>query len=397
MLTVPVIETDAPGVYGPEYWPDGVIESAVSGSNYTFVIEADVTAPTAALNTMPLRTLRYVSGPFVFPPDYFGLHFARYPTGSPLTTISGALSYSLVRSHDKEGLSWASMEPSSGSISWTTFDAFIAEHSAAGRDIIFTVFGSPTWASARPAETGAYGLGSAAEPASMTYLADFVTAVMERANGAITAIEVWNEPNNSTFYTGNKAQLALMTKTISDAARAVDAGVQVISSPVTNFSATAGGSAEVYLQQYLATSDGSGGVAADHVDIIGVHLYTPAGRTSNLVGIIANINTAIAAAGVSGKPIWDTESGIISPDAVEVSGTRYENLFARHALLTASLGIARACWYGFDYTNFGFSTRPDVQAARERFIATVAGQQLDYVLLRGNAVITRVGGTVLTY
>lgn len=396
MLTVPVIETDAPGVYGPEYWPDGIIEIAVSGSEYTFVTDADVAAPTAALNTMPLRTLRYVSGPFVFPPDYFGLHFARYPTGSPLTTISGALSYSLVRSHDKDGLSWASMEPTSGAITWTTFDAFISEH-AASRDIIFTVFGSPTWASARPAEAGAYGLGSAAEPASMTYLADFVTAVMERGGGAITAIEVWNEPNNSTFYTGNKTQLALMTKTIANAARAVDPTVQVISSPVTNFSATAGGSAEVYLQQYLATSDGSGGVAADHIDIIGVHLYTPAGRTSNLVDIISNINTAITSAGVSGKQIWDTESGIISPDAAEVSDVRYENLFARHTLLAASIGIARACWYGADYTNFGFSTRPDVQAARERFIATVAGQQLDYVLLRGNAVITRVGGTVLTY
>lgn len=397
MLTVPVVETNTSGVYGPQYWPDGIIETAVSGSNYTFVTEADVIAPTAALNTMPLRTLRYVSGPFTFPSDFFGLHFARYPTGSPLTIISGALSYSLVRSHDKEGLSWASMEPSSGSISWTTFDAFIAEHSAAGRDIIFTVFGSPTWASARPAEAGAYGLGSAAEPASMAYLSAFVTAVMQRANGAITAIEVWNEPNNSTFYTGNKTQLALMTKTIAAAARAVDAGVQIISSPVTNFSATAGGSAEVYLQQYLATSDGSGGVAADHVDIVGVHLYTPAGKTSQLVDIIANINTAITTAGVSGKEIWDTESGIISPDAVEVSDVRYENLFARHALLASALGISRSCWYGFDYTNFGFSTRSDVQAARERFIATVAGQQLDYVLLRGNAVITRVGGTVLTY
>jgi hypothetical protein len=397
MLTVPVIETDAPGVYGPEYWPDGIIEIAVSGSEYTFVTDADVAAPTAALNTMPLRTLRYVAGPFVFPENFFGLHFARYPTGNPLTAISGALSYSLVRSHDKEDLSWASMEPTSGAITWTTFDAFIAEHSAAGRDIIFTVFGSPTWASARPAEAGAYGLGSAAEPASMTYLADFVTAVMERANGAITAIEVWNEPNNSTFYTGNKAQLALMTKTISDAARAVDAGVQVISSPVTNFSATAGGSAEVYLQQYLATSDGSGGVAADHVDIIGVHLYTPSGRTSTLVDIIANINTAVTTAGAAGNPIWDTESGIISPDAVEVSGTRYENLFARHALLAASLGIARACWYGFDYTNFGFSTRPDVQAAREAFTAAVAGKEIDFIVTRGNSVIARVGGELLTY
>lgn len=397
MITVPVVETDTPGVYGPQYWPDNIIELSVSDADYTFVTELDIASPTVALNTAPLQALRYVSGPVTFPPDYFGLHFARYPTGNPLTTISGALSYSLVRSHDKEGLSWASMEPTSGAITWTTFDAFIAEHSGAGREIIFTVFGSPTWASARPSEAGAYGLGSAAEPASMTYLADFVTAVMNRANGAITAVEVWNEPNNSTFYTGNKTQLVLMTKTIADAARAVDSGVQVISSPVTNFSVTVGASAELYLQQYLATSDGSGGVAADHVNIIGVHLYTPAGRTSSLIDIIGNINTAITAAGVSGKQIWDTESGIISPDAVEVSDVRYENLFARQALLSAALGISRSCWYGFDYTNFGFSTRPDVQAARERFIATVSGQQLDYVLLRGNAVITRVGGTVLTY
>lgn len=397
MITVPVVETDTLGVYGPEYWPDGIIELSVSDADYTFVTELDIALPTVALNTMPLQTLRYVSGPVTFPADYFGLHFARYPTGNPLTTISGALSYSLVRSHDKEGLSWASMESSSGSISWTTFDAFIAEHSAAGRDIIFTVFGSPTWASARPAEAGAYGLGSAAEPASMAYLSAFVTAVMQRANGAITAIEVWNEPNNSTFYTGNKTQLALMTKTIADAARAVDAGVQVISSPVTNFSVTAGASAELYLQQYLATSDGSGGVAADHVDIIGVHLYTPAGRTSSLIDIIGNINTAITAAGVSGKQIWDTESGIISPDAVEVSDIRYDNLFARQALLSASLGISRSCWYGYDYLNYGFSTRQDVQEERERFIAAVTGQPLDYVLLRGNTVITRIAGEVLMY
>lgn len=71
--------------------------------------------------------------------------------------------------------------------------------------------------------------------------------------------------------------------------------------------------------------------------------------------------------------------------------------FARHALLAAALGVKRACWYGFDYVSFGFSTRPDVQAERERFISAVSGQAIDYVLLRGNAVIAGVGGKVLAY
>lgn len=397
MITSAQIETDEPGVFGPAEWPAGIVELAVSAGQYHFTTADDVSHPSVEVETMPVRAIRYVSGPFTFPADFFGLHFARYPTGSPVTVPQPGLSYSTVRSHDKNGLTWASINPSDGVFYWDTLDAWVAAHSAAARDMIFTVFGTPTWASARPSESGVYGLGSRAEPASMSSLSAFVAAVAARYPGQIKYWEVWNEPNNATFYSGTRAKLVEMAVAIKTAAKSADATCKIIGPAVTNFSETPNQSAETYFRDLLGTTDGASGTLVSHVDIIGVHLYVPGGDMRKLIGIISNIKSACAANGAGLLPIWDTESGVISPVFAETTAVKRRKLFARQQIIAASLGIERSCWYGYDYASYGFADDADFFEYREALIRAVAGRQIDHVVLvRGEAYVS-VGGNVLIF
>ncbi len=63
-----------------------------------------------------------------------------------------------VRSHDLAGgkARWQYIQPSDNTWDWVDLDAWVNAHYAAGRDILFTLFGTPSWASARPTERNAY-------------------------------------------------------------------------------------------------------------------------------------------------------------------------------------------------------------------------------------------------
>lgn len=377
-----------PSVYAPEQLPrlDDIIELSVTGLQYKITTLDDVKSPSGDVNNMPMRAIRFVKGQFTFPEKFFGLHFARFPTGNPVTVPMDGMSYSIVRSHDKNGLSWASLNPSEGVYFWDTLDSWVEEHHSNDRDMIFTVFGTPTWASARPLESGAYGLGSRSEPLNMSSLTTFITAVSQRYSGKIKFWEVWNEPNNNTFYTGTRSKLVEMAVAIKNVVKYQDSTSKIISPAVTNFSDLPNQSAETYLRDLLATSDGAGGNLTNHIDILGVHLYVPGGDLRKLVGIIENIKSACDANQISNIPIWDTESGIIAPDFSATNKEKRKRLFARQQILSAAMGIEKSCWYGYDYASYGFSNDVDFFNYREWLIKTFSGKVLNSVVIYRNEV-----------
>jgi hypothetical protein len=83
---------------------------------------------------------------------------------------------------------------------WQELDFVIKTHAAAGRDIYFTIYGTPSWAARAPFIMSQGGVAPSAPVANTEDLALFVKALIARYNYAgspapIRYLEVWNEPN----------------------------------------------------------------------------------------------------------------------------------------------------------------------------------------------------------
>ena len=116
-----------------------------------------------------------------------------------IATPNAAFDYSMVRTHDGYGSTWNHIQPSRGVWNWDLFDIVYNTHTANGKQILFTIFGTPLWAAARPYELiSAYG-GTAAEPEDMDDYVNFLSAVALRYP-LIKHYEVWNEAE-FTYYT----------------------------------------------------------------------------------------------------------------------------------------------------------------------------------------------------
>jgi hypothetical protein len=356
-----------------------------TGSRATFCLPADfagLDANVLAIPDLPITVLS--ASPVTVKEEFFGI--------SVQNRVNDALvgvTAKTVRSHDmKSGTGmWKYIETSKGVFDWSNLDSWVSTHHASGRDLVFTLFGTPTWASARPSEVGAYGstyLGVSAEPSDMADWDAFCTAVATRYLGKIKYYEVWNEPNlnnngtttsGSNFYfSGTFAKLSEMVRRANQAIKAVDPTAKIICPPITVWSATAGQSAETYFTGMMAASDGATGTMADWVDIIGVHLYLPgSNKVQDLAGIIDRVNAAMTTAVVTGKEIWDTESAPIGEDVSALTDTEAKQIIARTLLTKAAKGIARTIYYQYDHGTMGFISRPQITAYREWITGLLKG------------------------
>ncbi len=376
-------------------FPEDVIEMSCTSSQYKFVLPNDAVNPDPGLlSDMPRKVVNCVtSNVFSVPSSFVGLHFHRYPQGS--TVPAQPLTYSSVRTHDG-GFRWQQIETSKGVFNWAAFDIMVATHTAAGRDILFTIFGTPAWASARPSEPSAYNVnGLVAEPANMTDLADFVDALMVRAAGRIKYFEVWNEVNLTGFYTGTQSKLSEMTRVVSQRVKAAMPSAKIVSASVTGLVAAAGGTAETYLTNYMNASDGASGSAKDWIDIVGVHLYCSGGTFANIPGMVDRVRASMATVGISAKPVWDTESGTISPDALTIPQDRRRRLFAAQMILSAAKGVERVFWYSYDHLTMGFYTDSEFHSWRETFLASIVGKPITSVVVYQSTVYANVDGRLL--
>lgn len=150
------------------------------------------------------------------PSKFLGMHFHYWPTNH-----TGALSpapgfgFGTWRSHDyygdgPDGFRWLNLNPTqqtttqgiyaSAAPYWAELDTVIRTHSLAGRDIYFTIFGTPAWAARNGFRLGPDSVASSAPANNPADLALFVKALVSRYNYAgsttpIRYLELWNEPN----------------------------------------------------------------------------------------------------------------------------------------------------------------------------------------------------------
>lgn len=331
-------------------YPLSIYEEA-SGSNWVCYTEADLFSASlpAALGTNLLNTPTAVDARFM------GLH-------CPASAAAG-VTISTARSHDMGAPKWRDMHTSDGVFVDAGLNEWLTAMKATGADVIYTVFATPTWASARPSETGdPYGvLGAIAEPADMTKLGAFVTWLMTNYGSRIDYLEVWNEPKytntGTSFFSGTAAKLAEMAKTINQAAKAVKPSITIMGVGCTGLF-TFDGLADAgvtHTNSFLAASDGAAGTGKDWIDILSVHTYSHDG-TNNLRYVPDTkgfLDTIKASNGISAMPVWSTEYGYITP-AFELYAGPVEaqiKALARYALQHVAAGMDRCVLYAYGRTD----------------------------------------------
>ncbi|MFM9937723.1 MAG: GH39 family glycosyl hydrolase [Novosphingobium sp.] len=245
-------------------------------------------------------------------------------------------------------------------------DRFVAA-ATPGQAIILTLGQSPTWASSDPARETFYGAGATAPPKNLADWTNYIKVVAKRYKGRIQYYEVWNEPNDPTFYSGTVAQIAALTKAARAALKAVDPAAKVITAPAYS---------PGYLDQYLATG------AAKYADIIGYHVYaTPPEEAARQLG---NVRLVLARHRLTGMPLWDTEGGSGDSSTPPALARTY---IARKYLADLASGAANFGWYGWGpATPYAVGTTEydtRVQTPAAKAFAVVRGWLVDATVVSG--------------
>jgi hypothetical protein len=227
------------------------------------------------------------------------------------------------------GTAWTSLEPQQGVWNWQPLDIWVAAAEQHGvPDILLTLGQTPPWASTNPDDVNYVGAGAPAPPTDNQYWRDYITAVAQRYKGRIRYYEIWNEPNDPTYYTGSVDELAELTKEAYTIIKSVDPGNTILSPAAY---------ATGYLDQLLQAG------IASYVDMIAYHFYeTPPELAA---ADIANVNLVMAAHGASAIPVWATEG------ASGNNATAPEDLAAaylvRKYLIHLAFGSIRFDWYAW--------------------------------------------------
>ena len=257
---------------------------------------------------------------------------------------------------------WEQLNPQSGVYSWQTFDMWLEKFEANSVDATYTFGRVPQWASSKPNDHSCrFGPGSCDPPDDLNsdgsgsddHWRTFVTAIANHsknsAHGHVKRWEMWNEPQNSFYWSGTTAQLVRMTRDAWLILKAVDPDATVVSP----------GTGLVYDASHW-TSDYLANGALPYLDVIAFHGYVE-GKcpdtepdTSVLGSEIANFRAMLASHGASDKPLWDTESSWgNTSDTCFTDADSQAAFVAQSYLLHWSNQIDRYYWYQWDNPGFG--------------------------------------------
>jgi hypothetical protein len=229
---------------------------------------------------------------------------------------------------------WYDLETKRNEFDFTRLDKYVALAQGNHVKVLLPLFGTPSWASARPAEIEQGNPpGSAAEPAHMDDWRNFIRAVVTRYKGQIEAYEVWNEPNLKMFWTGSIDQLVALTREAYTIIKQIDpAAIVVLPSATTE-------TGPPYLDSFLQKGGGQYG------DVVGYHFYVHANPPEQMA-IVADRVKRILQANHVARPIWNTEGGW---DVPKPFPSQLEAAYvARSYLVLWASGVTRFYWYAWD-------------------------------------------------
>jgi hypothetical protein len=285
----------------------------------------------------------------VVPRTLFGQHMHRAAT----TTVWPATPFGAWRLWDA-AVTWNNLEPSKSEWHFETLENYVSMAELHNVEVVLPLGLSPKWASARPDEISSYGPGNAAEPANIEDWKNYVRTVATKYKGRIHYYELWNEVNLSGFYSGSVDQMLTMAKEAYQIIKSIDPSASVVSP-----SCVASDSRIAWFEEYLKKGGGQ------YADIIGYHFYVSPNAPEQMVPFIGKVKQIIADNNLSGKPLWNTESGWYienhnSTVAAEGSFSKVltdseaSAYVARSYVLNWASGVNRFFWYAWDNNNMGF-------------------------------------------
>jgi polysaccharide biosynthesis protein PslG len=289
----------------------------------------------------------------------------------------------------RDDFAWPSIEPTRGTYVWTNPDKIMTQATEAGLSVLGIADYSPSWDSVT---SGANYTEHSAPTSAADYAAFTAQLAMRygkngtfwKANPNLTyhplaGIELWNEPNLSSFTSnGNNeggAGYAALVKAAYPAIKAVDPTITVVAGALAPYGPYGQTSASAinpitFLQQMYAA--GAGG----YFDALSMHPYNFAqGLTatemlsdeswsgwSQMVDTNPSLRSVMIANGDSNKKIWITEMGAPTYSG-GVSQTEQANLATQVVALWKSYSWAgNFYWYDLrddctdstnDQCNFG--------------------------------------------
>ncbi len=214
---------------------------------------------------------------------------------------------------------WAGGEPSQGSFDWSALDAIMASVHKVGLTADLIIDGCPPWAAAAGAS------GQFAQPASPAQFGAWAGAVAARygSKGA-DYFEIWNEPNNSQFWSPspNAAAYTADLEAAYAKIKSADPSSVVISAGLAPGSSTVIDPVTFLADMYAAGAQGS-------FDAVGDHPYTfPADPDNDSQGAWfemdqtrPSLRSLMIAHGDGAKKIWITEFGAPTGNVTDAQQT----------------------------------------------------------------------------
>jgi hypothetical protein len=223
---------------------------------------------------------------------------------------------------------WAQINPAPGVYDWKRFDAILQAAEQHHVEVIFNLAYTPQWAAKVKDAPPAFTPGASSPPADLAVWDEWVRAVVTRAAGRIRYWEIWNEPEDSKYYSGDVATMIEMQQRAFAIIKRIDPGLIVLT-PSSN------GTVEGYRWQSAFMAQGGGRYA----DVFAFHGYVS--DPEAVIGIISRFKRILAANGLSAMPIWDTEAGWSSYEDYQ------GGCLARAYILRWIYGVDRFYWYEY--------------------------------------------------
>lgn len=289
------------------------------------------------------------------PRTLFGLHIHHMLQGVPHLTRWPSIPFGTWRLWDAYVV-WANLEPQKGKWDVATLDKYVSTAQQHGVQILMPLGMPPPWASERPKEAPGWRPGSAAPPKNISDWDNYVQTLATRYAGRIHYWELWNEPNDKSFFSGSIPHMVELAKAASRILKQVDPSNELVCPAATGYTGPS------WLNSFLKAGGG------EYCDVVAYHFYVTPKLPEALVSYVEKVRQIMAQNGVANKPLWCTEIGwYIQDKAGEVkSGGPYfpvassleaQGYVARSYILSWALGISRVYWYSWDNWNEGLVDR----------------------------------------
>ncbi|MEO5953095.1 MAG: glycosyl hydrolase, partial [Chloroflexia bacterium] len=239
---------------------------------------------------------------------------------------------------------WALIEPKPDEWNWTATDRIVAEIGNRKLNMLGVIAYSVNWATPTGDDNGAT---LSFYPPDRDKYYTFVRTLVGRYKNVVHHWEIWNEPDNNTFWkpAPNATEYAKLLKVAYRAVKDADPTAKVLTGGVS-------GNAVPYLEQMLAAG------AADSFDILALHPYAipldPAqGKVQSRPEVhkILDVELAKYRAFLSrhklDRPLWVTEIGWPAQDWGLDDNTQADYLSQAFALMLSSGLTERIFAYSF--------------------------------------------------